>query len=482
MDEIEADARDRELVEVAATAVVDRNRAHAAQLEAIWSFHARRVAEVEARDRGEVPRPELPGFFLLTPLEATKAEFAPLLGVAEMWIQADLDLIHELKQWLPQVWALCLAGRLDLGRAQVVHAQLAGLADDAARAAYAEKAQEWIARHDDPAAPVHPVRRQLLQRAMRRISLKFDQHSEEESFAKAFKKRRVSMRSDENGMAWMSVSGPLHDVMRADYRLTLIAKRLRELPGEERTVEQIRADLMLDLVLGRATVPATDGELEEAEGSGQSPVEPHELVGRWARPIINVHAPMPTLMGVSDEPGLMAGGSSIPAELLRRIALDPASTWYRLTFDPRRGDVELSTDSYTPTEPIVRQVVARDPECVFPGCVRPATTCECDHRTPHPVGPTCTGNLQPLCRRHHRVKHSEGFLVRRNLDGSYTWTSRFGVRSHKPAPEFPQVTWPATSPGLWDDDAVVFEDPIPDSLWQAAIELSREAELLASAA
>lgn len=478
MEEIEADVHDRGLIDAAAHAVVDRNRAHAAQLEAISCFHARRVAEVEARARGDAPRPELPGYFLLTPLEATKVEFAPLLGVAETWVQLDLDLTNELKRWLPQVWELCLAGRLDLGRAQVVHAQLANLADDDARAAYAEKAQEWISRHDDPEAPVHPVRRHLLQRAMRRISLKFAQRSEEESFAKAFKKRRVSLRADENGMAWLSVSSPVHDAMRADYRLTLIAKRLRELPGEERTEEQIRADLLIDLVLGRATVPATNGELEDFEGSGESPVEWHELVGRWARPVINVTAPMPTLMGVSDEPGVMAGGGSIPAELLRLIALDPGSTWYRLIFDPRRGDVELSTDSYTPTEPIVRQVVARDPECVFPGCVRPATVCECDHREPHPIGPTCTDNLQPLCRRHHRVKHSEGFLVTRNLDGSYTWTSRYGVTSRKPPPEYPVPTWPET----WEQDAdsVTFEEPIPDSLWRAGIELAREAAELAA--
>ena len=39
------------------------------------------------------------------------------------------------------------------------------------------------------------------------------------------------------------------------------------------------------------------------------------------------------------------------------------------------------------------------------------------------------------------MKHSQGFHVVRNDDGSYTWTSRFGVVSTKPAPEYPLAEW-----------------------------------------
>ena len=53
-------------------------------------------------------------------------------------------------------------------------------------------------------------------------------------------------------------------------------------------------------------------------------------------------------------------------------------------------------------------------------CTRPASTIDLDHRHPWPSGQTTTENLQPLCRRHHQVKHSEGFGVRRNDDGSTT--------------------------------------------------------------
>lgn len=468
---------DRSLLDAAAEAVVVRNRAHAAQLEAMSVFHARRVAEVEARAAGVGS--DLPAYFALTPLQATRVEFAPLLGISEVWVQADLDLTDDLKRWFPRMWERCLSGRLDIGRAQVVHAQLANLTCDEDKAAYAELICDWMDRHDDPAAAVYPVRRQLLQRAARRVCLKFPQRSEQEAHAEAFKKRRVSLHIDENGMARIAATTAVHDALRADYRLTLIAKRRRECEGEERTLEQLRTDTMYDLLLGRITVTAPDSRLEDPDDDGEGGgdlVRHHGSTGRWARPIINVTVPVTTLMGFGDEPGVMAGGTRIPADLARQIAAEPGSTWHRMLTDPARGFVELSTDSYTPTAPIEREVVARDPECVFPGCVRPATACECDHRTPHPLGPTSTGNLQPLCRRHHLVKHSEGFSVVREDDGSYTWSTRFGTSLRTAPPEYPSAEWPADLgempwPEQFDQDG---EGDIPDHIRDAMIDLARE--------
>jgi hypothetical protein len=72
------------------------------------------------------------------------------------------------------------------------------------------------------------------------------------------------------------------------------------------------------------------------------------------------------------------------------------------------GFVELSTDSYSPNGVIWRWIAARDVQCVFPGCSHPATGVEIDHRVPWPQGKTSTWNIQPLCEKHHKVKHSLG--------------------------------------------------------------------------
>jgi hypothetical protein len=146
----------------------------------------------------------------------------------------------------------------------------------------------------------------------------------------------------------------------------------------------------------------------------------------------------------------MAGGISIPAELMRQLAMHPDATWYRMLTDPAGGFLELSTDSYSPAEAIWRWVVARNQTCIWPGCCRPASTVELDHRIPFPLGDTSTINLQPLCRKHHQVKHSDGFEVVLEADGSYTWTSRFGSVFRTPAPEYPVPTWPVVDSGTSD--------------------------------
>lgn len=40
---------------------------------------------------------------------------------------------------------------------------------------------------------------------------------------------------------------------------------------------------------------------------------------------VNVTVPIQSLMGVSDDPGILPGGEPIPASLARQIASDPGS-------------------------------------------------------------------------------------------------------------------------------------------------------------
>jgi hypothetical protein len=96
----------------------------------------------------------------------------------------------------------------------------------------------------------------------------------------------------------------------------------------------------------------------------------------------------------------------------------------------------LEADSDEVPDRIVEQVALRDRTCVFPWCTRPARrcrpddhSCDDDHVRPRAGGGvTCSCNLAPLCRRHHRLKtHSPWrYLV---LDpGTYLWTSPHGYQ------------------------------------------------------
>ncbi|MGJ0390569.1 HNH endonuclease signature motif containing protein [Microbacterium sp. CGR1] len=60
-----------------------------------------------------------------------------------------------------------------------------------------------------------------------------------------------------------------------------------------------------------------------------------------------------------------------------------------------------------------RAIVARDKECLIPGCHVPASWCEIHHVTEHARGgPTHTDNGVPLCWWHHRSLGASGWEIR----------------------------------------------------------------------
>jgi hypothetical protein len=69
-----------------------------------------------------------------------------------------------------------------------------------------------------------------------------------------------------------------------------------------------------------------------------------------------------------------------------------------------KADSALGTDGHDPTEAIARHVRAAAPTCSFYDCPRQARSCDLDHDTPWPRGPTSISNLDPKCRRHHNAK------------------------------------------------------------------------------
>jgi hypothetical protein len=142
------------------------------------------------------------------------------------------------------------------------------------------------------------------------------------------------------------------------------------------------------------------------------------------RPItVNVTVDLPTLLGLAENPGQLAGYGAIPASLARSLASD--AQWRRFITDPESGALlDYGRETYEPPKPLVDFLLARDRTCRFPGCRAPARLADLDHaQSWESGGGTSAKNLGVLCRRHHRLKTHGGWKLESESDGSCTWTS-----------------------------------------------------------
>ena len=160
-------------------------------------------------------------------------------------------------------------------------------------------------------------------------------------------------------------------------------------------------------------------------------VRPHR------RPItISVAIDLPTLLGLAENPGQLAGYGAIPASVARRLAADGA--WQRFVSDPTTGNLlDFGREKYTPPQELVDYLLARDRICRFPGCRRTGQSSDIDHaHSWESGGETNPANLGLLCRRHHRMKTHGGWSLESNPDGSCLWKSPKGKSFFVPARPF----------------------------------------------
>lgn len=76
--------------------------------------------------------------------------------------------------------------------------------------------------------------------------------------------------------------------------------------------------------------------------------------------------------------------------------------------------------------------------CAYPGCRRRVV--DCHHiKWWSAGGKTTLDNAAWLCAFHHWLVHEGGWTLRRNADGSYTWTSPMGINKTAPPPRHPQA-------------------------------------------
>ena len=235
-----------------------------------------------------------------------------------------------------------------------------------------------------------------LRRRGQQLLLTVDPDGARKRRERARRRRDVSMRPDEHGMAWLSAYLPAEGahtcfgMIDTHARTTMVTD-----PDDDRGLGARRADGLVDRLLSGAL-------------DGNPPSDAAPMIGRDVR--INVTVPISVLAGMDDGPGQLDGYGAIDADRIRGLAFGDDAPWRRLLADPVSDTLlDVGTTRYRPPARLERQVRLRDVTCRWPGCQVAAQRCDLDHTVPFPKGPTSDDNLVALCRRHHRLKTLAGF-------------------------------------------------------------------------
>jgi hypothetical protein len=304
---------------------------------------------------------------------------------------------------VPAVHTAMLAGRCDLAKAKVFTNELAEADQSQARAVAARVLPE-----------VDRLTTAQLRETLRKLLLTVDPDAVRKRHDKAVADRRVEHDTYANGTAALAVTYlPKERAAAAWEHVDAIARATKAAGLDERTIEQLRADVFADLLAG--VDPA-------AAGTAAAPAA--------RKGVVNLHLNLSTLACLDDLPGEIAGFGPVVADIARQTAAQMAErAQWRFTVTGSNGAaVAEGRLRYRPTAAQCAFVNARDRTCRAPGCRRPAQRCDHDHVLDWALGgPTLTPNLCCLCRRHHRAKHVGQFQIQPSPHG-IDWITPRGRR------------------------------------------------------
>jgi hypothetical protein len=326
---------------------------------------------------------------------AAAAEVRAALRLTRRAADSELGFALDLMRRLPAVWEALSAGSIDVRRARTIVYGTSHLSEELAR----QVMERIIGR-------VPQLTTGQLATLLRRLCVEADPHDAVVRYGEALSERRVILEATVAGTAnLMGLDLPSERAAGVMRLINEMARRLR-VGGESRTMDQLRADVLLDLLEGK------------------------NRHGKSGRGSVDIQVDLATLTRLAENPAELAGYGPIIADIARQIAADQTDGEWRWTVtDPQTGlPIHNRITRRRPTAGQLRHVQARNRTCVFPGCRMPAVACDVDHRIPWAQGgPTDVDYLAPACRHDHIVvRHRLGWKYRPLPGGDYLWTSRLG--------------------------------------------------------
>jgi hypothetical protein len=334
--------------------------------------------------------------------EAASSEIRAALRLTRRSADHELDMALSLRDRVPMVLEALKAGDIDHARAATIVRGTSHLP--------VESAQRVATEIVDVAGRL--TTGQLRERLRRKV-IDLDPEEAVQRYQRAVEERRVELEATDDATANLLIlDAPPDRAAAARRHIDRIARSLRS-PHEHRTMDQLRADIALDLL------------------NGENPAA-QLATGRTTGGSVNLTVDLTTLTGLTQHSGLLEGFGPVIADIARQIATNqPHSPWRFTITDPDSNQpIATGVTRRRPTAGQHRTVTAHHRTCVFPGCRMPAGDCDIDHRQAWAAqGPTEVDNLAPLCRHDHRIKHEHGWKLEQLDNGDHHWTSPLG-RTH----------------------------------------------------
>ena len=325
--------------------------------------------------------------------QAASAEIAAALRLTRKAADSEMNLALELWQRLPEVWRALCDGVIDVHRARILVDGTLHLTPGAA--------QEMVVGilGDTPLLTTGQLKARL-----RKLCIEADPHDAQDRYKHAIEDRRVVAEPTIDGTTDLRACNlPPHRVQAAMRRINKLARELKR-NGDQRGIDQIRADVLLDLVEGSGTINDN-------------------------RAGVLITVDLATLAKLVDHPGDLAGYGPVAADIARQVAQSQLNLrWRWAVTDPDTGlPIDGGISRRRPTVAQRRRTEILHPTCVHPGCRMPAIDSDVDHRIAWAeTGITNTDELAPLCRFHHRIKHQTRWPYRPTPSGDFVFTSHLG--------------------------------------------------------
>jgi len=321
--------------------------------------------------------------------EGAAYELRAALQLTRRAADVELSFALDLRDRLPQVSEAFTAGLIDQRRARTIVCQTTHLNDDTARAVVDQIIDE---------SP-HLTTGQLTAR-IRKLALTVEPDTARRRYEQAVEDRRVVLEPTDDGTANLCAFDLAPDqAIAARRHIDRLARNLRG-SGETRSMDQLRADIYIDLLRGTTT------------GNGGS---------------VEIRVDLETLIGLSNNPGELAGYGPVIDDIARRVIADNTEGEWRYTVTHQGHPVATGTTRRRPTTGQRRIVEATHTTCFFPGCRMPGTQCDIDHRIEWSKSHrTNVDDLAPFCRHDHVGRHKHGWSYQILPNGDIKWISPLG--------------------------------------------------------